>query len=83
MEFRILGEVEVRDGERQLPLHGQRERALLAYLLLHANELVPSERLIVELWGESPPATVGAALHVYISRLRKLLGDNGSAIVTR
>jgi YVTN family beta-propeller protein len=83
MEYRILGEVEVRDGDRLLTLHGRRERALLAYLVLHANEIVPTERLIGELWGESPPATVAAALHVYISRLRKVLGENGSAIVTR
>jgi len=83
MEFRILGEVEVRDGGRLLKLHGRRERALLAYLLLNANEIVPTERLIEELWGESPPPTVAAALHVYISRLRKVLGENGSAIVTR
>jgi YVTN family beta-propeller protein len=83
MEFRILGEVEVRDGERVLALHGRRERALLAYLLLHANEVVPSERLIEQLWGESPPPTVATALHVYVSRLRKVLGENGSAIVTR
>ena len=55
MEFRILGEVEVRDGGRVLTLHGRRERALLAYLLLNANEIVPTERLIDELWGESPP----------------------------
>jgi YVTN family beta-propeller protein len=83
MEYRILGEVEVRDGDRLLTLHGRRERALLAYLLLHANEIVPTERLIGELWGESPPPTVAAALHVYISRLRKVLGENGTAIVTR
>jgi YVTN family beta-propeller protein len=83
LEFRILGEVEVRDGDRVLMLHGRRERALLAYLLLHANELVPSERLIEQLWGESPPATVATALHVYVSRLRKALGTNGSSIVTR
>src|SRR5262245_17482004 len=83
MEFRILGEVEVRDGDRVLELHGRRERALLAYLLLHANEVVPSERLIEQLWGESPPPTVATALHVYVSRLRKVLGENGSSIVTR
>ena len=83
MEYRVLGEVEVRDGDRLLTLHGRRERALLAYLVLNANQVVPTERLITELWGESPPATVAAVLHVYISRLRKVLGENGSAIVTR
>jgi DNA-binding SARP family transcriptional activator len=83
IDFRILGPLEVREGDQVLPLHGARERSLLAYLLLHANEVVPTERLIDELWGETPPATVSSALHVYVSRLRKLLGRNGNAIVTR
>ena len=82
MEFRILGQVEVRDGERVLALHGSTERALLAYLLLHANEVVASDRLIDELWGAEPPTTVSTALHVYVSRLRKLLGANGSELLT-
>jgi YVTN family beta-propeller protein len=83
MEFRILGDVEIHDGDRQLVLRGRRERALLAYLLIHANQVVPTEQLIEQVWGESPPPTVATALHVYISRLRKVLGENGSAIVTR
>ena len=66
-----------------LALHGARERALLAYLLLHANEVVSSDRLIDAVWGEHPPATVPSALHVYVSRLRKLLGEDGSALATR
>ena len=83
MEFRILGRLEVHDGQRVLELRGSRERELLAYLLLHANEPVATERLIDELWGTEPPATVSTVLHVYVSRLRKLLGRNGSALITR
>ncbi len=48
---------------------------LLAVLLLHANEVVSVDRLIDELWGRSPPATAGKILQVYVSRLRKELGD--------
>src|SRR5215813_11365792 len=54
-----------------------KERLVLAVLLLHANELVSRERLIDELWGESPPPTAKKAVNVYISQLRKALTRNG------
>src|SRR5438067_10252798 len=54
MDFRVLGPVEVRVEGQQLPLGGQRQRALLAYLLLHANEVVSGHRLLDELWVEAP-----------------------------
>jgi DNA-binding SARP family transcriptional activator len=74
VEFRILGPLEVvRDG-RVVPLGGTGMRALLAVLLLHANELVASDRLIEELWGERSPARGANTVQVYVSRLRKLLG---------
>ena len=57
MEFRILGPLEVVDGEQPIVLRRGKECALLAYLVLHANEVVPSERLIDELWDERPPPT--------------------------
>ena len=56
--------------------HG-RQRALLALLILRANELVPSDRLVEELWGESPPATAHKMLHNQVSALRQELGRNG------
>ena len=49
-------------------------RSLLAYLLLHANELVSSDRLIDEVWGPAPPKTAGASLQNYVSRLRRAIG---------
>ena len=52
MEFRILGPLEVSDGDGEVSLGGRKPRALLAVLLLHANEVVPADRLIDELWGE-------------------------------
>ena len=57
MEFRMLGPLEVLDGGREIAVGGGKQRALLAVLLLNANEVVPSERLIDELWGEAAPAT--------------------------
>lgn len=74
LEFRILGPLEVWDGDTALQLGGQRQRAVLALLALHPGEVVPSERLITELWGESPPRTASTALQNAISQLRKTLG---------
>ena len=88
MEFRILGPLEVLDEGRAVPLGGSKQRALLAVLLLHANETLSTDRLIDELWGERPPATAAKTVQIYISRLRKALAGgagNGSAgaVVTR
>src|SRR2546423_294961 len=74
IEFRLLGPLAVVEDGRAIALDRQRLRALLAYLLLHANELIPSERLIDEVWGPEPPKTAGASLQNYVSRLRKALG---------
>jgi len=73
MEFRILGPLEAWNGGGEVPLGGHKPRALLAALLLHANEVVPADRLIDELWGEDSPERAAAALRVNVSRLRKAL----------
>jgi DNA-binding SARP family transcriptional activator/tetratricopeptide (TPR) repeat protein len=78
MDFRILGPLDVRDADRQLALGGTRQRALLGLLLLHANEVVSSDRLVDELWGE---AEGSKALQVAVSRLRKVIGAD--TLVTR
>jgi DNA-binding SARP family transcriptional activator len=79
--FRILGPLEVAEGDRTLSLGGPRQRALLAILLLRANEVVPSDRLADQLWGEAPPPSAAKAIQVYVSKLRKQLGE--SRLVTR
>ena len=76
MEFRILGPLEVEDEGRLLKLGGAQQRAVLALLVLHANDVVPRERLIDELWGGEPPDTARTALQVHVSQLRKLLGSD-------
>jgi DNA-binding SARP family transcriptional activator len=74
MDFRILGPVEVVEDGKPLPLGGPRQRALLALLLLHANEAVSMDRLIDELWGADAPASGPTAVQNQIARLRKVLG---------
>jgi DNA-binding SARP family transcriptional activator len=84
MEFRILGPVEVIDGGRAVALGSSKQRALLAVLLLHVNEVVSRDRLINDLWGERAPQTAAASLHTYVSQLRKLLeADSGVPKVLR
>lgn len=79
MEFRILGPLEVVDQGRPVTLGGPKERVLLAILLLHANDVVPTDRLIEEIWaGEPPPSAVGT-LQAHVSRLRRRLGENEAA----
>lgn len=75
MEFRILGPLEVRDGGRPLSIRRGKDQALLAYLLLHANEVIPSARLIDVLWDERPPPTAPKALQNVVASLRRQLGD--------
>ncbi len=81
LSFRILGPFEVIERERSLGLGGPKQRALLAVLLLHRCEAVATDRLIDELWGERAPATAAKTVQVYVSNLRKALGDG--VLVTR
>ena len=74
LEFKILGPLEViRDGEA-VSLGGERQRALLALLLVHAGEVVSTDRIVDRLWGEHPPKTATTSLQNAVSQLRKLLG---------
>ncbi|MFY9580796.1 MAG: BTAD domain-containing putative transcriptional regulator [Gaiellaceae bacterium] len=83
----MLGPLEVRRNGRVVPLHGHKQRALLALLLLGANEVVSRERLIDELWSDQPPETATNTLQVHVSQLRKALAGDGvdaaAALATR
>ena len=81
MEFRLLGPLEVVVDGSVVPLAGRRQRALLALLLLQANEVVSADRLVDRLWGETPPKEPLNALQFHVSRLRRVLPP--SVLVTR
>src|SRR5215207_2201247 len=85
MEFGVLGPLEVRHGDRPVPVRGRVQRALLARLILNLGESVPDDRLLEDLWGDDQPASGGTALRVRVSQLRKALaaGDSEAAIVSR
>src|SRR5437588_11895876 len=82
MQFRILGPLEVAEGDCLVSLAGA-QRSLLALLLLSANEVVSADRLMEELWGEEVPESRRAALQVRISQLRKALGSASDRLATR
>ena len=82
MHFQILGPLEVRSERGAVGLGGAKPRAVLAVLLLHANESVSAERLAVALWGEDAPASAVKTVQVHVSRLRKALEDPEAVITT-
>ena len=76
MEFRILGPLHVTGPSGPIAIDAGKVRALLELLLLHANEVIPTDRLVDTLWGESPSDTAEHAIEVYISRLRRAVGTD-------
>ena len=80
--YGLLGPVEVRVDGRARPLPGARQRLLLALLLVNANRLVPTARVIDELWGADLPADPRAALRTQVSRLRRALGPASEDLAT-
>src|SRR5581483_6398016 len=80
MEFRLLGPIEITRDGRTIPLRGAKQRALLAMLVLHANEAVSRDTLLEELWPGRPDA--GHSLDIQVSRLRKALAP-AAPLVTR
>jgi predicted ATPase/DNA-binding SARP family transcriptional activator len=86
LAFGILGPLQVTKGGRALSLGGVKQRALLAELLLERDRVVPRDRLVDVLWGERPPSSAANSIHIYVSKLRRLLDDgargNGSVLRT-
>jgi DNA-binding SARP family transcriptional activator len=88
LAFLVLGPLEIVAGDRVLQVSAPRQRALLASLVLRANQPVPVERLVGELWGDDPPDKARVALRMAVVRLRRLLaasdpdGGQGARLVT-
>ena len=79
MEFRVLGPLEAVDDGVPLALGGPKQRSVLAMLVLDANRVVSTDRLVDGLWGDAPLQRAAATLHVYVSNLRKVLEPNRRA----
>ena len=76
VEFRILGPLQVLDGGVPVEITGAKQQAVLGLLILRANEMVGSGRLIEMLWGDRAPRNAAGALYNHVSRLRKALGPD-------
>ena len=85
MRFRILGHLEVRGADGWTAISAAKWRSLLACLLVRPGQLVPTESLIFELWGDNPPSTANNMVSIYVHRLRKeVIGDaEGRILVHR
>ncbi len=84
LELGILGPLQVRLGsDDPIALGGVRQRAVLAVLALNAGQVVSTDRLVDELWGESPPASAVHTVQVFVSRLRTQLARASDRLITR
>jgi DNA-binding SARP family transcriptional activator len=81
LDFRLLGPLEIARAGSSLSVGGQKQRALLALLLIHAGEVLSTDRLVDELWGERPPRTATTSLQNFVVQLRKVLPAD--VLVTR
>jgi DNA-binding SARP family transcriptional activator len=86
VDYRILGSFEVAANGRAIALGPPKQRAVLAILLLHADEIVATDRLIELVWGERQPRTAAHSVQIYVSELRRQLdaaSDGQPVIETR
>ncbi|MFI9041045.1 BTAD domain-containing putative transcriptional regulator [Streptomyces sp. NPDC053726] len=85
MQFRILGPLEVVDDGRHIDVSGQRQRTVLAMLLLESGRVVSNDRLVEAIWERKPPATSRTQVQIGICALRRILrsGPHPGPIVTR
>ena len=73
MEFRAFGGIEVLDGDRTVDLGPRMHKAVLAILLVSADRVVSTDRLIDQLWDGDPPASAANVVQAYVSNLRRAL----------
>lgn len=77
MRFTLLGPLGAEAENGPVELGPPKQRSVLAVLLLHANEIVSTDRIIDLVWGDDPPRTADHSVQIYVSELRKAL-SNGS-----
>ncbi len=73
LAFRVLGPLEVLDGDRPVAGGGVKERRVLALLLARVNSAVSVDALVDAVWGDRAPRTADRTVHAYVARLRRTL----------
>jgi len=82
VRFRILGPLEIWTAQGWSGIGASKWRALLAALLLNAGQVVSTDRLIADLWADSPPDRAANLVSVYVLRLRRMMDDPQGQILT-
>jgi DNA-binding SARP family transcriptional activator/class 3 adenylate cyclase len=83
LELGLLGPIEAHADGVAVALGGPRQRAVLAVLALHPNQVVSVDRLVDDIWTENPPPTAVHTIQVFVSRLRRALAGAGDRLSTR
>ncbi len=78
-QYRVLGPLELLANGRQIKLDAPKQRAILAMLLIHANEVVSTDRLLEAVWGEQAADTGLSTLRYHVSKLREVLPEDAVA----
>jgi len=81
MRFRMLGPLEVLSPDGWTAINAAKWRSLLGCLLVRPGQLVPTENLILELWGDAPPTTANNLVSIYVHQLKKVIGDTERRIL--
>jgi DNA-binding SARP family transcriptional activator len=79
MRFRLLGPLEIHNAR----IAADKQRTVLAMLLVHAGNVVPVSTLITEVWGEQPPRSAAPNLRGYVMQLRRLLPAEDRLVTSR
>lgn len=86
MRYELLGSLRMVDGDDIRSISAPKIESVLAVLVISADEVVGFDRIVAEIWQDNPPRRAAAAVHVYVSQLRKVLqrpGHRESPLVTR
>ncbi|WP_172831733.1 AfsR/SARP family transcriptional regulator, partial [Mycobacterium asiaticum] len=83
VEFRLLGDVEVRVDGLKLDIGHARRRCVLVALLVDVNHSISPEQLVDRVWSDRPPRRARNSLAGYVSRLRSLLADIDGVTISR
>ena len=79
LHLHVLGELTATRDGAVVDLGGRRQRAVLAGLIIHRDQVVPADRLLSCVWGDQPPASASGALQAYVSHLRRRLEPDATA----
>ena len=83
MRYEMLGNLRVVSLDGPMSVTARKVETLLAVLLVRADQVVSMSQLTEEIWGERQPRCATAAVHVYVSQLRKFLADAQGAAAER